>query len=363
MSDDTPTFVRRRLPLVEPPAELIRIPLQHKIDTKTKPPGSLGLLEPLALKLGMIQQTLEPTCEQPTIIVFAGDHGLVNAGVSPYPQEVTAQMVANFLAGGAAINVFAGLHDVALQIVDAGVANPIPGDVRPIEAKVGPGTANMLESCALLEHQVDQCLGTGANLVNDLAEAGTNVVGFGEMGIGNTSAAAAITHLMTGIALDDCVGRGTGLDDAGLAAKRDVLGQVITRARSVLPDDTTQAPHGVLREVGGFEIAMMTGAMLQAAERKMCILVDGFIATAALLVARRIAPDIMHYCVFSHQSDEQGHTRVLQHLGEKPLLNLNMRLGEGTGAALAVPLVRAAITFLNDMASFESAGVSDRNES
>ena len=283
----------------------------------------------------------------------------MNAGVSPYPQEVTAQMVANFLAGGAAINVFAGLHDVALQIVDAGVANPIPGDVRPIEASRSRHCQHA-GVCALLEHQVDQCLGTGANLVNDLADAGTNVVGFGEMGIGNTSAAAAITHLMTGIALDDCVGRGTGLDDAGLAAKRDVLEQVITRARSVLPDDTTQAPHGVLREVGGFEIAMLTGAMLQAGERKMCILVDGFIATAALLVARRIAPDIMHYCVFSHQSDEQGHTRVLQHLGEKPLLNLNMRLGEGTGAALAVPLVRAAIAFLNDMASFESAGVSDR---
>ena len=363
MSHDAPTFVRHRLPRVERPAEVLRVPLQSKIDTKTKPPGALGLLEPLALKLGLIQQSLTPSCSKPTIIVFAGDHGIATTGVSPYPQEVTAQMVANFLAGGAAINVFANLHDVDLQIVDAGVAHPIPGDARPINANLGAGSANSLETSALLEHQVDQCFGTATNLVNQLADAGTNVVGFGEMGIGNTSAATAITHLMSGIELDDCIGRGTGLDDAGLELKRDILSRVVARAKAALPENTTQAPHGVLREVGGFEIAMMTGAMLQAAERKMCILVDGFIATSALLVARAVAPDILSYCVFSHQSEEQGHGRVLQHLGERPLLNLDMRLGEGTGAALAVPLVRAAIAFLNDMASFETAGVSDRADS
>jgi nicotinate-nucleotide--dimethylbenzimidazole phosphoribosyltransferase len=359
---ETNTLQPFLLPAVAPLSGALDAALQRSIDTKTKPPGALGLIEVLAHRLGAIQQTLTPTVTQPTIVVFAADHGISVEGVSPYPHEVTAQMVANFLAGGAAINVFAELNSITLRIVNAGVATPIPGAAQPQDASVAPGTANMLHASAMSEAQLNDALSRGASIVREISASDCNVIGFGEMGIGNTSSAALLMHLLADVPLAHCTGRGTGLDDAGLAKKLALLQQVAARARTVLPANTTAAPRGVLRECGGFEIAMMVGAILRAGHDGMCIVIDGFIASAALLAARALRPAVIDYCVFAHQSDEAGHALMLQHMGATPLLALGMRLGEGTGAALAIPLLRAATTFLCNMASFESAGVSDRSD-
>lgn len=329
--------------------------LRHKIDRKTKPPGSLGQLESLAVRIGLIQQTLTPSLERPQMLVFAGDHGAARAGVSAYPQDVTWQMVENFLAGGAAINVFARQNGLGLAVVDAGVAHDFGGPREGlIDLKVAPGTANYLEIPAMTAAQCAQAIEQGAGVVFGLAAAGCQVVGFGEMGIGNTASASLITHCLTGVPLADCVGRGTGLDDAGLARKQALLEQALTRYRVAGGDDD---PFAVLAEFGGFEIATMAGAMLAAAEAKMVLLIDGFIVGAAALVAARLEPALLDYCVFCHRSAEPGHRAQLQAFQAEPLLDLGLRLGEGTGAALAFPLVQAAVAFLNEMASFESAGV------
>ena len=339
------------------PERAIAADLQGKIDRKTKPLGALGLLEKTALKIGLIQQSLTPALNNPQMLVFAGDHGAAKAGVSAYPQEVTWQMVENFLAGGAAINAFARQNGMGLSVVDAGVAHDF-GEHRAglIDVKVAPGTANYIERPAMTVAQCAQAIEQGAGIVLGLAAAGCNVVGFGEMGIGNTASASLITHVLTGASLDDCVGRGTGLDDAGLARKRDLLAQAV--ARAALPADAD--PMNVLAEFGGFEIVMMAGAMLGAAERGMTLLIDGFIVTSALLAASRIAPAIREYCIFCHRSAEPGHLAQLAELQADPLIDLGLRLGEGTGAALAWPLVSASVAFLNEMASFASAGVSEK---
>lgn len=331
--------------------------LQAKIDQKTKPLGALGQLESVAKKIGLIQQSLAPRLVQPQMLVFAGDHGAAKAGVSAFPQDVTWQMVENFLAGGAAINVFARQNGMGLSVVDAGVAHDF--GVRPglIDAKVAPGTENYLEKPAMTAQQCAQAIEHGAGIVRALAAKGCNVVGFGEMGIGNTAAASLITHCLTGVSLADCVGRGTGLDDAGLARKQGLLEQAVQRYRQAGGDN---APLAVLAEFGGFEIAMMTGAMLAAAEARMVLLVDGFIVSAAALVAARLCPALTDYCVFCHRSAEPGHVASLQAMQAEPLLGLGLRLGEGTGAALAYPLIQAAVSFLNEMASFASAGVSEK---
>jgi nicotinate-nucleotide--dimethylbenzimidazole phosphoribosyltransferase len=328
--------------------------LQHKIDNKTKPLGSLGQLERLALQVGRIQGTLSPTLTQPHILVFAGDHGAAKAGVSAFPQEVTWQMVENFLTGGAGINVFARANGMALKVVDAGVAHDFGARSDLVDAKISPtGTRNYLTEPAMSAAECAAALAKGADIARALADAGCNVLGFGEMGIGNTASASLITHALTGAPLADCVGRGTGLDDKGLARKRDLLAQAVYRAG--LPADADAAT--VLAEFGGFEIVMMAGAMLGAAERGMVLLIDGFIVTSALLAASRIAPSIRDYCIFCHRSAEPGHLAQLRDLQGEPLIDLGLRLGEGTGAALAWPVVRAACAFLNEMASFESAGV------
>ncbi len=329
--------------------------LQQRIDTKTKPLGALGRLEGLARQIGLIQQTLTPELRRPQMLVFAGDHGAAKAGVSAYPQDVTWQMVENFLAGGAAINVFARQMGMGLSVVDAGVAHAFGSRPGLIDAKLGAGTANYLEAPAMDAATRDAALARGRELARQLAADGSNVVGFGEMGIGNTAAASLITHCLTGAELATVIGRGTGLDDAGMERKRALLARAV--ARGGRPAD----PLAVLAEYGGFEIAMMAGAMLGAAEAKMLLLIDGFIVTSALLVAHRVAPDILDYCVFAHRSHEQGHAVQLAHLAAEPLVQLDLRLGEGTGAALAYPLVEAAVNFLNGMASFESAGVSTRD--
>ncbi|WP_287110512.1 nicotinate-nucleotide--dimethylbenzimidazole phosphoribosyltransferase [Methylobacillus sp.] len=343
---------------ISPLDQGLKAALQAKIDNKTKPRGALGQLESLALQLGLIQQSLTPVLQRPAILVFAGDHGVVEEGVSPYPQEVTRQMVMNFLAGGAGINVFTRQHGMRIKVVDAGVAHVFPAHPELIRAKVGMGTHNFSKMPAMSTQMCDQALINGYRLAQMEAAAGTNVMGFGEMGIGNTTSASAIVAVLCQLPVAQCVGRGTGLDDAGVMHKAEVIRQAMARHQV----DNTD-PLAVLATFGGFEIAMMVGAMLGAAEKRVALLIDGFIATAALLVASRVAPAILEYCIFAHCSDEAGHQLVLQQLGARPLLNLGLRLGEGTGAAMAYPLVQAAVNFLNEMASFESANISRQDAS
>ena len=338
--------------------------LQHKIDQKTKPLGALGRLESLALQLGLIQRSLSPKLVNPYVLVCAGDHGAAKAGVSAFPQEVTWQMVENFLAGGAAINVLARQAGMTLVVADAGVAHEFGPREGLVDAKVGAGgTANYLDGAAMSETECATAMHHGARLAREFAAAGCNALGFGEMGIGNTAAASLITHCITGLPLADCVGRGTGLDDAGLELKRVLLAQALSAwaQRPVPGSASAEDALRILSRFGGFEIAMLAGAMLAAAEARMTLLIDGFIVTSALLVAARVSPAILDYCVFAHCSNEAGHRLQLAWLKGQPLLDLGLRLGEGTGAALALPLLNAACAFMNEMASFESAGVSEKS--
>jgi nicotinate-nucleotide--dimethylbenzimidazole phosphoribosyltransferase len=329
--------------------------LRHRIDRKTKPLGALGQLEALALQLGRVQGTLAPEVRAPRVIVFAGDHGIAHEGVSAYPQDVTWQMVMNFLAGGAAVNVLARSVGMDVQIVDAGVAHDFGDTPGLTHAKVAPGTRNSAVEPAMTSEQCAQALASGREIAQAAQATGCNTLAFGEMGIANTSAASLLLHTLAGVPLEQAVGRGTGVDDAGLARKRAVLARAAERCGP--QTDGFQA----LCEVGGFEIAMMAGAMLGAAEAGMTLVIDGFITSSALLAARHIEPAVLDHAVFAHRSAEAGHAAMLQALGGRALLDLDLRLGEGTGAVLAVPLLRAACAVLNEMASFESAGVSDRD--
>ena len=328
--------------------------LQKKIDGKTKPLGALGQLEALAQQIGLIQQTESPKLSTPQMLVFAGDHGAAKAGVSAYPQDVTWQMVENFLAGGAAINVFTRTYGLPLAVVDCGVAHEFGERVGLINCKLGAGTENYLAASAMTIVQCAQAFEYAAVLVAHYAERGCNIIGLGEMGIGNTASASLITHCLTGQPLDVCVGRGTGLDDAGLNRKQQLLNQALERTGKV------SDPMKVLQEFGGFEIATMVGVILAAAERRMVVLIDGFVVGAAALVACQLYPAARDYCVYCHRSAEAGHRVQLAAMHAQPLLDLGLRLGEGTGVALAWPLVQAAVAFLNDMASFASAGVSEK---
>jgi nicotinate-nucleotide--dimethylbenzimidazole phosphoribosyltransferase len=342
----------------------VRQALQLRIDNKTKPPGALGQLEELALQIGLLQGTTHPVLNRPHIVVFAADHGIAATGlVNPYPQAVTAQMVLNFIRGGAAINVFSRQNGLGLTVVDAGVNydfDPVEVEDRLVSKKIAPGTRNYLQGPAMTAIQALKAVEAGREVVAGLAAQGCNAIGFGEMGIGNTSSASLIMSFVMGIPVAECVGRGTGVNDEQLKQKQTTLEQVYGLHLPTInasPDTST-----ILQCVGGYEIAMLTGAYLEAAEQKMVILVDGFICTAALLLARLSNPAILDNCIFSHCSGEKGHVAMLEWLGVQPLLNLGMRLGEGTGAALAFPFVRAAVNFLEEMASFESAGVSKRGE-
>lgn len=325
--------------------------LQQQINIKTKPLGALGKLEKLALKIGLIQQTIKPKILHPTMLIFAADHGIVAEGVSPYPQEVTWQMVLNFVNGGAAINVFAKQNGWKIDIIDAGVNTRFEQSLPIHHAKINFGTKNFLHEAAMSEIEMKKALETGEEFIKHYQKAGSNCIAFGEMGIGNTSAATVIMSRILNLPIEECVGRGTGLDDTGLRRKTEVLKQAILKHE-------VNGAKSILQTFGGFEIAMMVGAMLSAAEQKMLMMIDGFIVTSALLVAHALHPEVLDYCIFAHQSDENGHQKMLNYLNAAPLLKLDMRLGEGTGAALALPLVQAAVNFLNDMASFESAGVS-----
>jgi len=342
---------------IEPTSKKLEADLQHKIDYKTKPIGALGQLEKIALQIGLIQNTSIPKLKNPYIVVFAADHGITNEGVSAYPQEVTFQMVMNFLTGGAAINIFCKQNDIAIKIVDAGVNYEFPTNLANIiDSKIGMGTKSFLNEPAMSIEDVEKCIEKGSFIVKELFKNGCNVIGFGEMGIGNTSSASALMSVTCKIKIEECVGKGTGLDDKGIKNKIDIIKKAIAH------NEQTDTPLKTLATFGGFEIAQMCGAMLQAAENKMLILVDGFISTSAFLVAHALHPAMIDYAIFCHQSDEQAHTKMLTYLNVKPLLNLNMRLGEGTGVAIAYPLIQSAVNFINEMASFESAGVSNKEE-
>ncbi|CAM1366332.1 nicotinate-nucleotide--dimethylbenzimidazole phosphoribosyltransferase [Tenacibaculum xiamenense] len=329
--------------------------IQEEINFKTKPIGALGSLENIALQIGLIQNTLTPQIKQPTILVFAGDHGIAKTNkVSPYPQEVTQQMVLNFLNGGAAINVFCKQNNIDLKVIDAGVNADFEDHPLLSKVKISKGTQDYSLSKAMTKEQCELALGKGRQLAREIFNGGCNVIGFGEMGIGNTSAASLLMSYFTKTPIENCVGRGTGLNDEGLNTKIKTLKEVYN-----FHTNDIKTPIDALIAFGGFEIVMMCGAMLEAASLKMTLLIDGFIVTSALLAANSIAPNILDYCIFCHTSGEQGHKKMLQFLNAKPLLNIGMRLGEGTGCALAFPLIEASVNFLNNMATFKSANVSE----
>lgn len=327
--------------------------LTHKINNKTKPPGSLGQLEDLAIQIGCIQNTLTPELKNPTILVFAADHGLSEEGISPFPKEVTFQMVMNFLNGGAAINVFCKQNNIALKVVDAGVDFDFPESPNLVNAKISRGTKNSLKEAAMTIEECKTAMNKGADIVKAEAENGCNIIGFGEMGIGNTSAAALLMHKFTGLNMEKCVGAGTGFDSNGINKKKEILTQVAKKHQVAEPIETLAA-------VGGLEITMMCGAMLEAKKQNMIIMVDGFIATSAFLTAFEIDNSIKENAIFCHTSDENGHKYMLDYLEAKTVLNMGLRLGEGTGAAIAYPVIKSAVAFLNEMASFEDAGVSNK---
>ncbi len=353
MTDTLPTDLQTLIARVQPRADAaLAQRLQQRLDRLTKPTGALGQLEALALQIGLLQGSTQPRLHSPQLMVFAADHGLARQRVSAYPQDVTWQMVANMQAGGAAINVLARQHGLALTLVDAGVAHDFGAAQGLVCAKLGWGTADASAGPAMSTDTAAQALLGGAGL---LARQPGNAVLFGEMGIANTASASLLLARLAGVPLATATGRGTGLDDAGLARKQAVLAACLARA----PQAST--PLQVLAEFGGFEIGMIAGAMLQAAAERRLILVDGFIVGAALLVAARLAPAVLDACVFAHRGAEAGHAALLAALGARPLLALGLRLGEGTGAALAWPLLQSSLLLLDGMASFDSAGVSDRS--
>lgn len=339
---------------IAPADESVRAAANRRLDTLTKPLGALGRLEPLAAQLCAIQGTLAPAIAEPVALVFAADHGVAARGVSAYPKSVTAQMVGNFLAGGAAINVLARLHGLEFWLVDAGVDGDCGAHPRLIDAKLRRGTRDFTVEAAMTGAECREALQRGRTIVERVVPPGGNTVVLGEMGIGNTAAAALLMHGLTGIPLADCVGRGTGLDDAGLRRKIEILDGALARRQP--PAD----PMDLLAEFGGYEIAMLVGAMQGAGARRHAILIDGFTVSVAGALAVRMEPRLRDYLIFGHCSAERAHRALLAHLEAEPLLDLGMRLGEGSGAALALCVVRAAVELLNRMATFEGAGVSGK---
>ncbi|MBI4331339.1 MAG: nicotinate-nucleotide--dimethylbenzimidazole phosphoribosyltransferase [Chloroflexi bacterium] len=327
---------------------------RQRQDTLTKPLGSLGRLEELSILIAGIKAQPLPKTGRQAVIVMAADHGVVAEGVSPYPQEVTAQMVQNFLRGGAGINVLARLAPARITVVDIGTRAPFPPDPQLVARKVAPGTANMARGPAMSLQQAEQAIKTGIDILETEWARGLDIVATGEMGIGNTTASSAICAVMTGEPAEKTTGRGTGLDDQGLARKVMVIKQAI----AVNKPDKKDAMD-VLAKVGGLEIGGLAGVILAAAARRVPVVIDGFISGAAALIAVGLSPAVRQYLIASHLSAEAGHKILLEHLGLKPLLELGMRLGEGTGAVLGMMLAEAATRTLAEMATFGEAGVSE----
>lgn len=336
---------------VNRPDETIRRDLMEKIDNLTKPKGSLGRLEQLALQMGWIQQSLNPCLRHPYNILFAADHGIVEEGVSKSPKEITWQQMSNFIHGGAGINFLCRQHGFELLLVDAGVDYDLPYEKGIVNCSVGKGTRSFLKGPAMTAEECELCLERGASVVEEVYRKGCNVVSFGEMGIGNTSASSVWMHLFTEIPLAQCVGAGSGLDDAGVRHKLEVLQQAVANYTG----DYT--PRNIMAWFGGFEMVMAVGGMLKAAELGMIILVDGFIMTNCILAASRLYPHVLDYAIFGHQGDEAGHKLALDYLGVKGLLNLGLRLGEGSGAVCAFPILKSAELMLQEMDNFANASI------
>lgn len=335
-----------------------QVEIQTKIDQKTKPLGALGKLEAIAAQLATIQSQQqeclvdEIVINKPTVVVFAGDHGIADEGISIAPSAVTQQMVINFLNGGAGVNCFCRANNVELYVVDAGILYPYHAQhPNYVQQRLGNRTNNFVHEPAMTMDIAKQGIEYGKTFVTSLIENGSNLVMFGEMGIGNTSSAAAIVSLLSGHEAEKCVGLGTGISAEQYEKKCELVAQGVTRCNS-------SDPLTVLSEVGGYEIAQIVGGFLAAAEQGIAVVVDGFIVSAAAYIAMLIEPSCRDYMIFAHQSEELGHQLLLAEMKAEPLLQLGMRLGEGTGAVLAVPLIRCAAEFYNNMASFAEAGVS-----
>lgn len=328
---------------------------RQRLDNLTKPRGSLGRLEDLAVQMAEITGRDSPTLHAKVVVVAAGDHGVVEEGVAAYPREVTRQMVENFVSGGAAINCLARLAGARVVVADFGVDCPpfTSGSVRNL--KVARGTRNLAREAAMSREECERAIAAGAELIDEEHVRGLDALAIGEMGIGNTTPASCLVAAFTGISVREAVGKGTGLDEAGVERKRKVVEKALALHRSALPD-----PLAVLAALGGFEIAGLAGAAMRAAQLRVPVFVDGFISSAAALAAARIAPGLEGFLIAAHRSAEPGHAAALKALGLKPLLELEMRLGEGTGAALAFNLAEASVRVLTDMATFGEAGVSDK---
>lgn len=355
---------------IEKPNEAIKEKLIDKINNLTKPKGSLGTLEEIAQQVGLIQQTLSPTLNHPHNIMYAADHGVVVEGVSFSPKEVTWQQIGNFLKGGAGINFLCRQHGFQLKIVDAGVDFDFPDGCGVIDLKVAKGTKNYVYEPAMTMEQMELAIERGAQVVRQSYEQGCNIVSFGEMGIANTSSSSLWMHYFTGIPLRECVGAGSGLSNSGIEHKYNVLKRAVDNyeqnykgSMGISPEIDPQMVHEKSRALeiiayfGGLEMVMAVGGMLQAAELKMTILIDGFIMTNCILAAKQLYPAVMDYAIFGHVGDETGHKLVLQALGARPILNLGLRLGEGSGAICAYPIIDSAVRMINEMDSFAGASV------
>lgn len=338
---------------IKRPGQSLKPALQGKIDNLTKPKGSLGRLEELALQIGLIQQSLSPVLSNPQNVLFAADHGIVDEGVSIAPKEVTWQQVCHFThpQGTGGVNFLCRQHGFKLKVVDAGVDYDLPRDRGIIDFKIRRGTSSFLHGAAMSRQEMERCLECGAKVVQMCASEGSNILSFGEMGIGNTSASSVWMSLFAGIPIAECVGAGSGLDSEGIRHKLDVL------SRSIDNYSGDGTPGDIIRWFGGFEMVMAVGAMLKAAELGIIILVDGFIMTACMLAASRLYPEVLDYAIFGHCGDESGHRRMLDAMGAKPLLNLGLRLGEGTGAICAYPIVQSAVNMINQMDTFSGADI------
>lgn len=324
--------------------------IQRVIDFKTKPLGALGVLERVAKQICLIQQTTQPSLNNPQILLFAGDHGITEEGVSLYPQAVTRQMTKNFLNGGAGVNVFCRQHDIAIDVIDAGI-NGDMNDCAITHAKIAHGTKNFAREPAMSALECEQAIARGALFVRAASEARCNVIGFGEMGIGNTSSATAMFAALSGTPIAACIGRGTGLDDEGLQHKTRVLEAALAKHGAL------NNPFKILHTFGGLEIAMMVGAILAGCEQRMVVLIDGYIASVAACIAFALEPAARDYCVFTHLSNEAGHQMMLNYLSVEPMVSMGLRLGEGSGVAVTYPLVVSAVNFVNQMASFDDAAI------
>ncbi len=336
---------------IEKPQDEIRPYLQEKIDNLTKPKGSLGALEDLAMQTGWIQQTLSPKLNHPCHIVFAGDHGIAAEGVSPSPQEVTYQMIANFWNGGAGINFLARQHGFELRVVDSGVNFDFKPNDPIISKKIRKSTRNYLHEAAMTYEEMELAIERGAECVQVCFDDGCNIISFGEMGITNTSSSSLWMTYLTGIPLDKCIGAGCDHTGNIISHKYNML------KRSMENYTGNASTEDIMRYFGGYEMVMTVGAMLKAAELKMIILIDGFIMTNCLLAASKLNLKVMNYCIFGHQGDEAGHKLVLNYLEAKPILSLGLRLGEGTGALCAYPIVDSAVRMINEMNSFKEIQV------